>query len=207
MEFLAHKIVSNVRELEGALNRIAAQTQLIGRDITLETAQEAAARPAARQRAAGHDRRDPEAGGRALQHQDGRDDLEPAGPRRGAAAAGRDVPGKAADLALAARDRPQVRRPRPHHGHARGQEDRGADAPATARSPRMSSCCAACCRADASCENSQREPTRGLSVPAVPCYTAVSRLAGLLRPPAAASRGGAADGALPSGPPNSRAEP
>jgi chromosomal replication initiator protein len=40
MEFLAHKIVSNVRELEGALNRITAQTQLMGRDITLETAQE-----------------------------------------------------------------------------------------------------------------------------------------------------------------------
>jgi chromosomal replication initiator protein len=40
MEFLAHKIVSNVRELEGALNRITAQTQLIGRDITLESAQE-----------------------------------------------------------------------------------------------------------------------------------------------------------------------
>jgi len=40
MEFLAHKIVSNVRELEGALNRITAQMQLVGRDITLETAQE-----------------------------------------------------------------------------------------------------------------------------------------------------------------------
>jgi chromosomal replication initiator protein len=40
MEFLAHKIVSNVRELEGALNRIIAQAQLIGRDITLESAQE-----------------------------------------------------------------------------------------------------------------------------------------------------------------------
>jgi chromosomal replication initiator protein len=40
MEFLAHKITSNVRELEGALNRIAAHVQLIGRDITLESAQE-----------------------------------------------------------------------------------------------------------------------------------------------------------------------
>jgi chromosomal replication initiator protein len=40
MEFLAHKIVSNVRELEGALNRITAQMQLAGRDITLETTQE-----------------------------------------------------------------------------------------------------------------------------------------------------------------------
>src|SRR5260370_12855544 len=40
MEFLAHKIVSNVRELEGALNRITAQMQLVGRAITLESAQE-----------------------------------------------------------------------------------------------------------------------------------------------------------------------
>jgi len=40
MEFLAHKISSNVRELEGALNRVVAHAQLVGRDITLETSQE-----------------------------------------------------------------------------------------------------------------------------------------------------------------------
>jgi chromosomal replication initiator protein len=40
MEFLAHKITSNVRELEGALNRIGAHTQLVRRDLTLEIAQE-----------------------------------------------------------------------------------------------------------------------------------------------------------------------
>jgi chromosomal replication initiator protein len=40
LEFLAHKIVSNVRELEGALNRIVAHATLIGRSITLETTQE-----------------------------------------------------------------------------------------------------------------------------------------------------------------------
>jgi chromosomal replication initiator protein len=40
MELLAHKITSNVRELEGALNRIVANMQLVGRDITLESAQE-----------------------------------------------------------------------------------------------------------------------------------------------------------------------
>ncbi|HZT20118.1 MAG TPA: chromosomal replication initiator protein DnaA [Dongiaceae bacterium] len=40
LEFLAHKIVSNVRELEGALNRIVAHGTLIGRPITLETTQE-----------------------------------------------------------------------------------------------------------------------------------------------------------------------
>jgi chromosomal replication initiator protein len=40
LEFLAHKIVSNVRELEGALNRIIAHATLIGRPITLESTQE-----------------------------------------------------------------------------------------------------------------------------------------------------------------------
>jgi len=39
-EFLAHKIASNVRELEGALNRIVAHSTLVGRAITLETTQE-----------------------------------------------------------------------------------------------------------------------------------------------------------------------
>jgi chromosomal replication initiator protein len=40
LEFLAHKITSNVRELEGALNRIVAYSSLVGRPITLESAQE-----------------------------------------------------------------------------------------------------------------------------------------------------------------------
>ena len=40
MEFLAHKITSNVRELEGALNRVTAHASLVGRDITLESAQD-----------------------------------------------------------------------------------------------------------------------------------------------------------------------
>jgi chromosomal replication initiator protein len=39
-EFLAHKIQSNVRELEGALNRVVAHATLVGRDITLESTQE-----------------------------------------------------------------------------------------------------------------------------------------------------------------------
>ena len=40
LEFLAHKITSNVRELEGAMNRITAHATLVGRDITLEATQE-----------------------------------------------------------------------------------------------------------------------------------------------------------------------
>ena len=40
MEFLAHKITTNVRELEGALNRLIAHANLFGRSVTLEATQE-----------------------------------------------------------------------------------------------------------------------------------------------------------------------
>jgi chromosomal replication initiator protein len=40
LEFLAHKITSNVRELEGALNRLIAHSNLFGRPVTLESTQE-----------------------------------------------------------------------------------------------------------------------------------------------------------------------
>ncbi len=40
MDFLAHKITTNVRELEGALNRLVAHANLFGRPVTLETTQE-----------------------------------------------------------------------------------------------------------------------------------------------------------------------
>ncbi|MEE2655046.1 MAG: chromosomal replication initiator protein DnaA [Pseudomonadota bacterium] len=39
-EFLSHRITSNVRELEGALNRVVAHSELVGREITLETCQD-----------------------------------------------------------------------------------------------------------------------------------------------------------------------
>ena len=40
MEYLAHKITSNVRELEGALNRLIAHANLFGRPVTLEATHE-----------------------------------------------------------------------------------------------------------------------------------------------------------------------
>ncbi len=40
LEFLAHRITSNVRELEGALNRVLAYSNLVGRAITIETTQD-----------------------------------------------------------------------------------------------------------------------------------------------------------------------
>lgn len=40
IEFLASKITSNVRELEGALNKVIAHSTLVGREVTLETTQD-----------------------------------------------------------------------------------------------------------------------------------------------------------------------
>lgn len=40
IEFLATKITSNVRELEGALNKVIAHSTLVGREITLENTQD-----------------------------------------------------------------------------------------------------------------------------------------------------------------------
>jgi chromosomal replication initiator protein len=40
LEFLAHRITANVRELEGALNRVVAQAQLVNREISLENTQD-----------------------------------------------------------------------------------------------------------------------------------------------------------------------
>ncbi len=122
MEFVAHRITSNVRELEGALNRVVAHAQLIGREISVETAQEVL-----------HD---------LLRANDRRitiDDIQKqvaahfniriadmsfreAGACRRPAATGGNVPGEAVDLALAAGDRSQVRRPRSYDGDARGAQ-------------------------------------------------------------------------------------
>lgn len=40
LEFVAHKVTSNVRELEGALNRIVASAVFVGREITIDSARE-----------------------------------------------------------------------------------------------------------------------------------------------------------------------
>ncbi len=39
LEFISHRIISNVREMEGALNRLVAHKTLVGTAITVETAQ------------------------------------------------------------------------------------------------------------------------------------------------------------------------
>ncbi len=100
---------------------------LVGRAITLEMAQEVLQRPAARQRPPGDHRGDPEARWPSTTTSSWPTCTRRAAPAQ--VARPRQVAmylAKQLTTALAARDRPQVRRPRPHHGHARGQEGRGA---------------------------------------------------------------------------------
>ena len=129
MDFLAHKITSNVRELEGALNRLVAHANLFGRPVTLEGHAGSAARHPEGARPARDDRGDPEARRRTFFHPPDRHVVGAARARRGAAAPGGDVPGQAAHPAQPAGDRPPVRQPRPHHGDARRLPRRRADEP------------------------------------------------------------------------------
>ena len=126
LEFLAHKISTNVRELEGALNRVVAHGQLIGREITVEMAQDVLhdlLRQADRkvtvdeiqQRVAAH-------------YNIKLADMS--SPRRARSVARpRQVAmylAKQLTTLEPAADRQALRRPRPHHGHACRAQDRGA---------------------------------------------------------------------------------
>ncbi len=96
LEFLAHKITSNVRELEGALNRLVAHANLFNRPITLEATQEVL-----HDILKAHDRRVTieEIQKRVAEHWNIRlSDMSsrPPRPRRGPPAPGGDVPGQAA---------------------------------------------------------------------------------------------------------------
>ena len=126
MEFLAHRISSNVRVLEGALNRLFAYANLVGREIDLDMAQECLADILrASERKVTIDEIIRKVLG-PLQPPDVGPAVGAAGAAGGAAAAGGDVPGEDADLAIAARHRAPLRRPRPHHGDPCGAQDRGA---------------------------------------------------------------------------------
>jgi hypothetical protein len=83
-----------------------------------------AARPAVDPEPADLGREHPEDGGRLLQDQGRRHVQQEAPGQHRPAAPDRDVPGQGDDAEEPARDRRAVRRPRPHHGAARGAQDR-----------------------------------------------------------------------------------
>ena len=123
--FVAKRIRSNVRELEGALRRVIANSQFTGRPITLDFAKEALQGPAGAAGAARHHREHPEDGGRVLQDPRRRPAVEAAQPFDHAAAPGRDGAGEGADQSQPAGDRRRLRRPRPHDGAACLPRDQG----------------------------------------------------------------------------------
>ena len=129
LEFIARKVVSNIRELEGALNRIVAYASMGAVPITIELAQAVLSNvlynPKKRQVTPGadHPRRV-----RLLR----RPDRRPEGPeaRQGdrRAAPDRDVPDARGDGRLAAAHRRRAGRPGPLHGPPRLRQDQPRDA-------------------------------------------------------------------------------
>ena len=129
LDFLAHKITSNVRELEGALNRLVAHANLFGRPVTLETTQEVL-----HDILKAHDRRVTieEIQKRVAEHFSIRLTDMSSARRARAVARPRQVAMYLAKQ-LTQRSLPeigrQVRQPRPHHGDARRLPRRRADEP------------------------------------------------------------------------------
>ena len=126
LEFLAHKISTNIRELEGALNRVVAHGQLIGREITVEMAQDVLhdlLRQADRKVTVDEIQQ------RVAAHYNIKL-AEMSSPRRARSVARpRQVAmylAKQLTTAQPAADRQALRQPRPHHGHACRAQDRGA---------------------------------------------------------------------------------
>ena len=133
LAFVARSIRSNGRDLEGAVNRLLAHATLTGAPLTVEAA-EIAIRDLIRahepKRVKIEDIQKLVA--TPLQRVARRHPVVPTHGGGGQAAAGRDVPRQDPDDAIAAGNRPTVRRTRPHDRLARGAQDRGALAHATA---------------------------------------------------------------------------
>ena len=127
LDYLARTITHNGRDLEGAINRLLAHSKLNAQPVTLEMAEREVrdlVRPQEPKRIKIEDIQRVV----ARQYNVSRSDLVVVAPyrQRGPPAPGRDVSGQDAHAALAAGDRPPLRRTRPHHGPARGSQDRGA---------------------------------------------------------------------------------
>ena len=120
LEFLAHRITTNVRVLEGALTRLFAFASLVGREINLDLTQDCLADIL---RASDRRLTIEEIQRKVAEHYNVRL-ADIVGPKRmRCPAAAGDVSGKASDLASLARNRPKVWRARPHHDHSWRSQD------------------------------------------------------------------------------------
>ncbi len=129
LTFIAGRVSTNIRELEGALTRVVAFSSLTGLPLDVELAEQVLRDlfPSTRRPSPGDDRAHP--GGRlraVLAH--GAGALQPSSVAGGGLPApGRDVPLARADRLVAAEDREGVRRPRPHDRPPREREDHPPD--------------------------------------------------------------------------------
>ena len=136
--YIAGKIKSNIRELEGSLIRLVAYASLTGREISLRAGPgRPAQRPAAR-RARGDDRGHPEVRLRLLPAEARRAEVAEQLEVDRDAAADRDVSLQGADERVAAGDREELRRQAPLDGDPFDPEDRSAAADATEISTHLS---------------------------------------------------------------------
>ena len=128
LTFIASRVSTNIRELEGALTRVVAFSSLTGRPLSVELAQDVLKDVFPQgESGADLDRADPGARLRALRRHARRADRRPPLAEHRLSAAGRDVPLARAHRLVAAEDRQGVRRPRPHHRDPRDLQDRAPD--------------------------------------------------------------------------------
>jgi hypothetical protein len=142
-EVLAHvaqNITSSFRELEGAFNQLLFRRSFEPNLRSSGSTTFSAISSMRRRAQAGSHRGHPAGGFAALQCLAAGHAVEPAHAGDRQAAADRDVSGQDDDAALASRNRPQIRRTRPHHGAACGAQDGRADQPDTDSSATRSNC-------------------------------------------------------------------
>ena len=128
LTFIASRVSTNIRELEGALTRVVAFSSLTGRPLTPELAQDVLKDvfPQGEQARISIERIQELICERFGVTHGGADRRPPLAEHR-LSAAGRDVPLARADGLVAPEDRQAVRRPRPHDRHPRDVQDRAPD--------------------------------------------------------------------------------
>ena len=122
--YIAGKIKSNIRELEGSLIRLVAYASLTGREISLPLAQDVLRNVLAERRARDHDRDRAEVRRGSLLAQAQRAEIEEQLEIGGHAASDRDVLVQGADERVAARNRQELRRQAPLDRDSLDPEDR-----------------------------------------------------------------------------------